>query len=151
MKPWRNVTWTSAQAACQAAGKVLCTAPRWQMACEGAANTVYPYGNPFNPTACDTESFDGVPGGLDDDVMIDTGALASCASVPGVLDLSGNLEEWTDDITGFTSGNIPIAVLRGGSYETPKVGATCDFRTTRAAINTLEAANGFRCCRATAP
>ncbi len=151
VKPWRNVTFTSAQAACASAGKVLCTGPAWQTACEGSANTVYPYGNPFVPTACNTESYDGIPGGADDDVMIDTGAAASCSSSFGVLDMSGNLKEWTDDITGMTSNNTPIAVLRGGSYETPKVGATCDFRTTRAAINTLEASNGFRCCRATAP
>ena len=149
--PWRNVTWTSAQAACAAAGKVLCTGQRWQTACEGASLTTYPYGNVFNPIACDTESFDGIAGPPDDDVMVNTSAMAPCISGPGVRDMSGNLKEWTDDITGVTMGGINIAVLRGGSYETPKLGATCQFRTTRAAINTLEAANGFRCCRATAP
>ncbi|MBL0215231.1 MAG: SUMF1/EgtB/PvdO family nonheme iron enzyme [Myxococcales bacterium] len=143
--PWRNVTWTSAVAACAAAGKVLCTGQRWQTACEGTLNTTYPYGNPFDPNACNTESYDGIAGAPDNDVMINTGAAAACVSSPGVRDLSGNLKEWTDDITGTTSGGTNIAVLRGGSYETPKVGATCDFRTTRAAINTLESSNGFRC------
>ena len=149
--PWRAATFAAAQAACAAAGKVLCTGPQWQTACEGAAATTYPYGNPFNPNACNTESFDGIPGGPDDDVLIATGALASCTASTGVRDLSGNLKEWTDDITGQTAGGVDIAVLRGGSYESPKLGATCAFRTTRAAVNVIEATNGFRCCRATAP
>jgi hypothetical protein len=42
-------------------------------------------------------------------------------------------------------------VLRGGAYDTPSIGATCQFRTSRAAVNIVEATNGFRCCRATAP
>ena len=149
--PWRNVTWTTAQAACQAAGKQLCTSSQWQFACEGALNTTYPYGNTFMPMACNTESYDGIAGAPDDDVMINTGALATCVSSPGVRDMSGNLKEWTDDITGQTTGGVNIAVLRGGSYETPRLGATCDFRTTRAAVNVIESATGFRCCRATAP
>ncbi len=148
---WSNVTFATAKAACQAANKVLCTAPQWQAACEGPANTTYPYGNTFAPNACNTESFDGIPGGADDDVAIATGALATCATPTGARDLSGNLKEWTDEITGQTSGNINIAVLRGGSYQTPAVGATCDFRLTRAAVNVNEPTNGFRCCRATAP
>ncbi|MBA3460306.1 MAG: SUMF1/EgtB/PvdO family nonheme iron enzyme [Deltaproteobacteria bacterium] len=148
---WRNVTWTSAQAACQAAGKVLCTGPQWQSACEGSTNTTYPYGNTFNSTSCNTETYDGIPGLPDNDVMVNTGSIATCVSMPGVRDLSGNLKEWTDDITGVTTGGQNIAVFRGGSYETPKLGATCDFRTTRAAVNVIEASAGFRCCRATAP
>ncbi len=149
--PWRNVTFTSAQAACAAAGKVLCSGQRWQTACEGTSNTIYPYSNTFDPNACNTETYDGIAGAPDNDVMINAGTAALCVSAPGVRDLSGNLKEWTDDITGQTTGGVNIAVLRGGSYETPKVGATCDFRTTRAAVNVLEASNGFRCCKDTAP
>ena len=46
---------------------------------------------------------------------------------------------------------VDIAVLRGGAFDTPAIGATCDFRTSRAAVNILEPTYGFRCCRATAP
>jgi len=149
--PWHSITFDAAQAACAAAGKTLCSAPQWQTACEGATQTTYPYGNAFGPVTCNTETFDGIPGGADDDVLIATGALAGCKSVAGALDLSGNLREWTNDITGVTGTGQNIAVLRGGSYQTPAVGATCQFRTSRAAVNVIEDTNGFRCCRATAP
>ena len=149
--PWSSVTFDAAQAACAAAGKTLCTGPQWQAACEGTAKTTYPYGNTYGPSTCNTETYDGIPGGADDDVLIATGALAACKSVPGPLDLSGNLREWTNDITGQTTGGINLAVLRGGGYKTPGLGATCQFRDTRAAANVVEDLNGFRCCRATAP
>ena len=149
--PWRNVTFATAQAACASAGKLLCTAPQWQTACEGMANTVYPYGNTFGATTCNTETFDGVPGGVDDDVLIATRTAASCVAATGPFDMSGNLKEWTNEITGMTTGGINIAVQRGGSYDTPAAGATCDFRLTRAAVNSIEPETGFRCCRLTAP
>lgn len=148
--PWTGATFATAQAACAAAGKVLCSASRWQAACEGATNTTFPYGNPFNPNACNTESYDATPGGADDDLLLATGMLP-CATPLGVQDMSGNLKEWTDEITGTTSGGVNIAVQRGGSYESPSTAATCDFRLTRAAVNSIEPETGFRCCRATAP
>ena len=149
--PWRNVSFNVAQAACAAAGKTLCSAAQWQTACEGVANTAYPYGNSFSPFACNTEPHDPISGAPDDDVLIPTGALAACASGPGALDLSGNLKEWTNEITGQTAGGTDIAVLRGGAFDTPAVGATCDFRTSRAAVDVLEPTYGFRCCRVAPP
>jgi hypothetical protein len=149
--PWRNVSFNAAQAACAAAGKTLCSAAQWQSACEGPANTVYPYGNTFSATTCNTEPFDGVPGAPDDDVLLATGALPMCVSAPGALDLSGNLKEWTNEITGQTGQGTNIAVLRGGAFDTPAIGATCDFRTSRAAVDTLDPTYGFRCCRVAPP
>ncbi|MBA3542760.1 MAG: SUMF1/EgtB/PvdO family nonheme iron enzyme [Deltaproteobacteria bacterium] len=150
--PWRNVSYTTAKAACAAAGKVLCSGSQWQTACEGVANTTYPYGNTFGASSCNTETLDGDAATAgDQDVLLATGAVAACTAAAGPKDMSGNLREWTDDITGQTSTGTNIAVLRGGGYETPAVGATCDFRLSRAAVNILENANGFRCCRATAP
>ncbi len=149
--PWTGATFATAQAACAAAGKVLCSAARWQAACEGSANTTYPYGNTFGPTTCNTETYDGTPGGADDDLLIATGMLPSCSTALGVRDMSGNLKEWTDEITGQTAGGVNIAVQRGGSYQSPSSAATCDFRLTRAAVNAIEPETGFRCCRATAP
>jgi len=151
VRPWSHVTFASAKAACVAAGKTLCTAAQWQAACEGPANTVFPYGNTFEPGRCNAEPYDGVPGGADDDVVLATGALPMCLAATGAFDLSGNLREWTDEITGQTPGGSDIAVLRGGAFDTPAVGAACDFRTSRAAVNVIEPSNGFRCCRASAP
>ncbi len=149
--PWTGATFATAQAACAAAGKVLCSASRWQAACEGAANTTFPYGNTFGGTSCNTESFDGTPGGPDNDLLLATGMIAACATPLGIQDMSGNLKEWTDEITGQTAGGVNIAVQRGGSYQSPSTSSTCDFRLTRAAVNSIEPETGFRCCRATAP
>ncbi|MGE3768839.1 MAG: formylglycine-generating enzyme family protein [Kofleriaceae bacterium] len=148
--PWTGATFATAQTACQAAGKTLCGPTEWQTACEGAANTTFPYGNLFTPDACNTETYDATPGGADDDMLIATGMLP-CATPLGVQDMSGNLKEWTNEITGQTAGGVDIAVQRGGSYESPSTSATCDFRLTRAAVNSIESETGFRCCRGTAP
>jgi hypothetical protein len=145
--PWTNVTFAAAQAACQAAGKVLCTGTEWQAACEGASNTTYPYGDTFESSTCNTESFNGPS----DDALVATGSLAGCVSGPGANDLSGNVKEWTDDITGTTPGGKSIVVVRGGAFDTPAAGATCDFRLSRAAENISAGNTGFRCCKATAP
>ncbi len=149
--PWRGPTMTAASMACAAAGKRLCTGAEWQAACDDGTGRAYPYGATFDAAACNAEPYDGVPGGSDDDVLLATGAFAACVSSTGPLDLSGNLKEWTDDITGVTGAGTSIAVLRGGSYETPALGATCGFRTSRAAVDTILPSIGFRCCRDAAP
>jgi formylglycine-generating enzyme required for sulfatase activity len=151
--PWRSVTFSLAEDACTATGKRLCTNAEYLAACAGAAGLVYPYGNTFDGNACNAEPFDGVSGGADDDVLLPTGAseLAACVSAAGVADLSGNLKEWTDDITGQTSAGTDIAVLRGGAYDTPGIGATCSFRSARAAVDTILPTIGFRCCSTSAP
>jgi hypothetical protein len=149
--PWRSATFASATAACAAAGKILCTGAQWQTACEGAANTIFPYADVFNASQCNTESNDGIAGGADDDVLLATGAKTTCTASDGAFDMSGNLKEWTNDITGQTTAGVNIAVLRGGSYESPDISATCDFRSSRATVNTVLQSVGFRCCKATAP
>ncbi|MEZ4399499.1 MAG: MopE-related protein [Kofleriaceae bacterium] len=148
--PWRAATFATAAAACAAAGKTLCSATQWESACAGAPATAYPYGDLFVRDRCNTESFDGVPGGADDDVLVATGALAGCQSTVGAFDLSGNLKEWTDDITG-QAGGVDIAVVRGGAYDSPGLGATCGFRTSRATVDTVLPTIGFRCCKLTPP
>jgi hypothetical protein len=149
--PWRGATLAAAAAACAAAGKRLCTGAEWQAACDGQTGRDYPYGAAFDGAACNAEPFDGAPGGDDDDVLIATGAAAACVSTTGPLDLSGNLKEWTDDVTGQTDDGTDIAVLRGGAYDTPAIGATCSFRSSRAAVDTILPSIGFRCCRDTPP
>jgi formylglycine-generating enzyme required for sulfatase activity len=50
-----------------------------------------------------------------------------------------------------SDGQGPTAVLRGGAYDSPLLGATCDFRSTRVGVNVVLPTVGFRCCKATAP
>jgi formylglycine-generating enzyme required for sulfatase activity len=149
--PWRGATHSAASAACAAAGKTLCTPARWEAACEQRAggetsDRLWPYGNTFAPSSCNTETYDGDAGTAgDQDLLIATGALPTCASAMGVRDLSGNLREWTTETV--VVGGITLGVQRGGSYLSPEVATTCAFRLTRAGVTSIEQDTGFRCCR----
>jgi hypothetical protein len=148
--PWTLVTRDAAVAACGRTGKRLCSASEWLAACDGGAGRVYPYGNSYGATTCNGLDFDGVPGGADDDVLLPTGwaSLAGCVSVDGIRDLSGNAREWTADVRGDTGppSFTPIAVTRGGGYNTPRAGLACAFDVSRAAATTRLPTLGFRCC-----
>jgi hypothetical protein len=150
--PWTRSTLAVAEAACNASGsgRRLCTAGEYLAACSGPTGTVYPYGDAFSSSSCNTEPYDSVAGGNDDDALVTTGS-SSCTSADGIADLSGNLKEWTNDITGQTPGGVDIAVLRGGGYTTPGGAATCDFRSSRASVDSILETVGFRCCSDTAP
>jgi len=147
--PWTKVTHAAAADACASRGARLCTAAELQAACEGASARAYPYGTTYDPLACNGLDFDGVPGGADDDVVVPSGdaLLAACVTADGIHDLSGNVAEWSSTQTGNTPGNIPIYQVRGGSYETPQQGLTCQFNLSRYAGTALLEDLGFRCCR----
>src|SRR5258708_6807070 len=80
------------------------------------------------------------------------GSHANGASVFGVLDMSGNLEEWTEDwyVESLGAGPAPRAgaahVLRGGGWLSPPV---LSRTTSRNWGSALEAGPnvGFRCAR----
>jgi hypothetical protein len=143
VKPWSNLTYQEAANACAAAGKRLCTAAEWNLACRGTANNVYPYGNTYNAASCN---------GLDKALgaAAATGSLATCqGGFTGLFDLSGNLKEWTNDHQG-TAPNDGYTV-RGGSYDNAAPGLRCDF-TFAVMPTTFYYPNlGFRCCSNTAP
>ena len=144
------MSYATAHAACVASGKRLCTAAEFHQACGGAADTSIPYGDTYAPAACNGADRNAGAGAAD--VLLPTGGL-SCATPDGVHDLSGNAKEWTDDIRGTTGppDNTPIAVVRGGAYDTPAPGLTCDFVLSREATDVLLPSVGFRCCSSTAP
>ncbi len=154
--PWSAVTYDQAQAACQAVGKRLCTAAEWLAACQGPSESTYPYGNDYEPTACNGEDLDGISGGGDDDVLLptgDPGMLSACVSEEGIYDLSGNLREWTDDQRGDTGDpdHVPIYVIRGGGYTTASPGMSCAFDLSHAVSTVVLPTVGFRCCSDQAP
>ncbi|MBI5481238.1 MAG: SUMF1/EgtB/PvdO family nonheme iron enzyme, partial [Deltaproteobacteria bacterium] len=154
--PWTFVSYADAADACAASGARLCTGPEWGAACVRSPAFAYPYGGSYAPLTCNGEDYDGVPGGSDDDVLIPTGQAAACtrpAPDPAIYDLSGNAKEWTSQYTGTTPApeNTPIAVVRGGAYDTPAIGLRCDFTLSRAAVDVLLPTLGFRCCSPCAP
>jgi hypothetical protein len=154
-QPWSHVTFAAATAACAASGLRLCTAAEWKAACEGSTVPTppaesYPYGLNYDAAKCNGTNYDTMPGGAIDNNQLASGAMNMCVSSDGLFDMSGNLKEWTNDMQG-TVGSPPenIYVLRGGSFESPQLGLTCQTALSQASASTVLPNVGFRCCSTT--
>lgn len=157
--PQAYVSQTDAAAACESAGKRLCTDTEWLRACKGAPATQYPYGTRRRDGACNdrgaeplaaiqrgrpslaTFGFDAmndprlhlVPGGV-----ARTGRFDRCSSELGIHDMVGNVHEWTASPTG---------TLRGGYYlDTSSLGEGCDYAAGGHDPSYRDYSTGFRCC-----
>ena len=115
---WGNkpVTWISledARAYAKWAGKRLPHEWEWQYAAQGDdENRVYPWGNDWN--AADVPTPDkGRPLTPPDDVA----AHPAGASPFGVMDLVGNVWQWTDE---YADDHTRDGILRGGNYYQPQ-------------------------------
>jgi iron(II)-dependent oxidoreductase len=114
---WENkpVTWVSqedARAYASWAGKRLPHEWEWQYAAQGADGRLYPWGNQWDDSAVPVPDKSRSMRGPD---AVD--AHPKGASPFGVMDLVGNVWQWTDEfIDEHTRGGI----LRGGSYYQPQ-------------------------------
>jgi formylglycine-generating enzyme required for sulfatase activity len=154
--PWVNVTYAEADAACAAAGYRLCTEQEWQEACEGAANNLYPYGMGYDPNACNGADYDPDCVSPDDDDAQPTATAygcpppgsSACISDYGVLDLSGNVKEWTSTQVGSMPATYRV---RGGAYDNVASSLTCDFDFLSNEPAFFNKNLGFRCCSDVGP
>ena len=143
--PWSKVTYSSASAACAAAGKRLCSGAEWTVACQGSGNLLYPYGNSYQPQTCNgVDRKAGKP--------VATGSLGGCAG-GGLKDMSGNLREWVSGKAGSTATTPPKSIyrVRGGAYHTPGPGLACGFVLSQAVEDVVLPSVGFRCCSNSKP
>jgi formylglycine-generating enzyme required for sulfatase activity len=110
----KPVTWVSledARAYAAWANKRLPHEWEWQYAAQGTDGRLYPWGNQPDPEATPKpESGPELRGPTDVD------AYPRGASPFGVMDLQGNVWQWTDE---FVDDHTRAAVLRGGSYYRP--------------------------------
>jgi hypothetical protein len=139
--PWVHVTWREASAACELAGKRLCTAREWVTACRGPEGLSFPYGDFYDAGRCNDETSSAGS-------AVPTGHHETCeGGVEGLFDMSGNVEEWllTPSINDGDGGLYYEPV--GGSYQDI---AGCEWRTGSGSSPTSvrSAATGFRCCLA---
>jgi formylglycine-generating enzyme required for sulfatase activity len=153
--PVSCVRWRDADAYCRFAKKRLPSEREWEFAARGPFATPFPWGSAVSCTNAVT--------------LINEQSAKSCASRPahvgahptgasvfGVQDLSGNVEEWTSDwyVESLGPGPAPRSgaahVLRGGGWlSTPSQSRT----TARDWGSALEAGPnvGFRCARDAEP
>jgi len=157
--PSAYVSGDMAKQVCQATGKRLCTESEWVTACRGSAQTLYPYGERYEQSACNVFG-DHHPGhilhgnsstGLLDprlnQVMVDgqrllrpTGTTPRCVSRwgnDGIYDMVGNLDEWIDDPDGTFVGGFYARGTRSG----------CNARVSAHAPNYFDYSTGVRCCQ----
>jgi hypothetical protein len=148
-----------AAAACAAAGKRLCSLGEWMRACGGPDGTTWPYGDTYDPGACndtrpthpvvdyfpdDPDRWDSAhmndPGlNQQPDTVDPAGANPGCVSPEGIYDLHGNLHEWIDD---------PAGTFKGGFYADASLnGPGCTYTTSAHTFDYHDYSTGFRCCR----
>jgi sulfatase modifying factor 1 len=165
--PQGYISQVQARQACQNAGKRLCSAPEFSLACRGPDDKAsYPYGgNRRQAGKCNEGKGSAVsvvfgsaanygsaqlndprlnqwPGGL-----AKTGAYAASVSPFGVFDLVGNLHEWSAEVAPNGHG-----FFRGGFYGDAEVnGSGCNYVTKAHASNYHDYSTGFRCCQDAAP
>ena len=114
---WDNkpVTWVSledARAYAAWAGKRLPHEWEWQYAAQGTDGRLYPWGNEW-----DEHAVPAPDKGRDLAPPADVDAHPKGASPFGVMDLIGNVWQWTDE---FVDPHTRAAVLRGGSHYQPQ-------------------------------
>jgi sulfatase modifying factor 1 len=121
--PQAYISRVEAKAACEAAGKRLCSRAEWQRACKGKGHMRYPYGHTRSKGKCSSgklhllrEKFGDHPKGgwkydehfnspdlnREPGYLARTGEYEGCISELGVADMVGNLHEWVSDTVDQT-------------------------------------------------
>ena len=111
----RPVTWVSledARAYAHWADKRLPHEWEWQIAAQGTDSRAFPWGNYWQPENVPTPATGRAMPGPD---PVD--AHSAGASPYGVMDLVGNVWQWTDE---FDDEHTRAAILRGGEYYQPQ-------------------------------
>ena len=145
-QPVIGVTWQEAMAYAAWAGKTLPTEAQWEFAARGQENRRYPWGNyPPDRNRCNFEGNLGLPTFTQ---MHEEGATPE-----GLLDMAGNVYEWTlDPYAPYAyfrrdpqgADKAPKRSARGGSWESRAEELTCTYRRGFFP-DTQSKALGFRC------
>jgi iron(II)-dependent oxidoreductase len=129
--PVVGVSWYEADLFCRWMGKGLPTEMEWELAARGTDGRRYPWGNTFDSSRANLDS--GYPSPV--------GSYPDGASPYGVLDMAGNVFEWTGT---QLNGNY---IVRGGGWSKYYFRGRVTDRGTQLNANFANYDIGFRCIR----
>jgi formylglycine-generating enzyme len=149
---------TSAERACQEAGKRLCARGEWVRACRGQEDRPFPYGPDYRADVCNvhrkthparllhgnsseyhTDPRLGLTEDQEGPLLRRTGQTPACVSqwgTDGIHDMVGNLDEWIDDPDGTFVGGFYSRATKEGCNSVIDVHAPAYF----------DYSLGTRCC-----
>jgi iron(II)-dependent oxidoreductase len=155
-RPVVGVTWADADAFCRFYGLTLPGEQQYERAARGKDGAKYPWGNaPADATrvnggaaeCCGGDKADGY------DLTAPVDSFAAGASAEGILNLVGNVWEWTRDFYApYVGADDPATagkfrVLRGGAWNSDPAHLSTTYRLAYDPEFRFAGNGGFRCVR----